>query len=41
MGLGFQYLLEASPGPRDSDACFEQFIELMKADRGMPLAAAA
>ena len=40
-GVRFQYHPEASLRPHDSDVCFEQFIELMKADRGMPLAATA
>jgi carbamoyl-phosphate synthase small subunit len=27
-----QYHPEASPGPHDADICFEQFVEMMKAE---------
>lgn len=27
-----QYHPEASPGPHDADVCFEQFVEMMKAE---------
>ncbi len=39
--MGIQYHPEASPGPHDSDVCFEQFIEMMKAERGVAVAGAA
>ena len=28
-----QYHPEASPGPHDADVCFEQYIEMLKAER--------
>ena len=31
--MSIQYHPEASPGPHDADVCFEQFIEMLKADR--------
>lgn len=39
--MSIQYHPEASPGPHDSDVCFEQFIDMMKAERGMAVAGAA
>lgn len=29
--MTIQYHPEASPGPHDSDVCFEQFVDMMKA----------
>ncbi|MEW5297685.1 MAG: hypothetical protein WDW38_006859 [Sanguina aurantia] len=31
--MTIQYHPEASPGPHDADICFEQFMDMMKADR--------
>lgn len=31
--MTIQYHPEASPGPHDADICFEQFIEMMKAEK--------
>ena len=31
--MSIQYHPEASPGPHDADVCFEQFIEMLKAER--------
>lgn len=31
--MTIQYHPEASPGPHDADVCFEQFIDMMKAER--------
>ncbi len=31
--MTIQYHPEASPGPHDADICFEQFIDMMVADR--------
>lgn len=32
--MTIQYHPEASPGPHDADVCFEQFIDMMKAEQG-------
>lgn len=37
--MSIQYHPEASPGPHDADVCFEQYIEMLKAERGAPVAA--
>jgi carbamoylphosphate synthase small subunit len=39
--LGIQYHPEASPGPHDAEICFDEFIDMMKADKGSALASAA
>ncbi len=31
--MSIQYHPEASPGPHDSDICFDQFIEMLEAER--------
>lgn len=31
--MSIQYHPEASPGPHDSDVCFDQFMAMMEADR--------
>lgn len=31
--MSIQYHPEASPGPHDADVCFEQFINLMEAEK--------
>ena len=31
--MSIQYHPEASPGPHDADVCFEQFIEMLKAEK--------
>lgn len=31
--MSIQYHPEASPGPHDADVCFEQFIDMLKAER--------
>ncbi|PNG99225.1 Carbamoyl-phosphate synthase small chain, partial [Tetrabaena socialis] len=31
--MTIQYHPEASPGPHDADICFEQFIDMMKAEK--------
>jgi carbamoyl-phosphate synthase small subunit len=35
-----QYHPEASPGPHDADICFEQYIEMMAAERALQKVAA-
>ena len=30
--MTIQYHPEASPGPHDADICFEQFVDMMKAE---------
>lgn len=38
--MSIQYHPEASPGPHDSDVCFDQFMAMMEADRAqVPLVA--
>eukprot|EP00884_Botryococcus_braunii_P023075 jgi/Botrbrau1/9451/Bobra.0252s0072.1 len=37
--MSIQYHPEASPGPHDADVCFEQYIEMLKAERGAAVAA--
>ena len=32
--MSIQYHPEASPGPHDSDVCFDQFIAMMEAEVG-------
>ena len=39
--MTIQYHPEASPGPHDADVCFEQFVEMMAADRSVPAAGRA
>ena len=34
--MSIQYHPEASPGPHDSDVCFEQFINLIKDGKAVP-----
>ena len=31
--MSIQYHPEASPGPHDSDVCFDQFMAMMEAER--------
>uniref|UniRef100_A0A7R9Z1M4 Carbamoyl phosphate synthase arginine-specific small chain n=1 Tax=Chlamydomonas euryale TaxID=1486919 RepID=A0A7R9Z1M4_9CHLO len=38
--MTIQYHPESSPGPHDADVCFQQFIDMMKAERGMKAVAA-
>ncbi|KDD76846.1 small chain of carbamoyl-phosphate synthase [Helicosporidium sp. ATCC 50920] len=33
--MTIQYHPEASPGPHDADVCFEQFVDMMKAERAV------
>lgn len=33
--MSIQYHPEASPGPHDSDICFEQFMNMIKAEQGV------
>lgn len=37
--MSIQYHPEASPGPHDADVCFEQYIEMLKAERQAKVAA--
>lgn len=37
--MTIQYHPEASPGPHDADICFEQFVDMMKAEAAAPVAA--
>lgn len=37
--MTIQYHPEASPGPHDADICFEQFVDMMKAEVSAPVAA--
>eukprot|EP00882_Tetradesmus_deserticola_P003352 GHRQ01003548.1.p1 GENE.GHRQ01003548.1~~GHRQ01003548.1.p1 ORF type:complete len:464 (+),score=206.82 GHRQ01003548.1:50-1441(+) len=37
--MAIQYHPEASPGPHDADTCFEQFVDMMKAEAAAPVAA--
>ena len=37
--MTIQYHPEASPGPHDADVCFEQFVDMMVADRKAKVAA--
>lgn len=37
--MTIQYHPEASPGPHDADICFEQFVDMMKAEATAPVAA--
>lgn len=39
--MSIQYHPEASPGPHDADVCFEQYIEMLKAERAGKAAVAA
>jgi len=39
--MTIQYHPEASPGPHDADVCFEQFVDMMKAEKLAPTAASA
>jgi carbamoyl-phosphate synthase small subunit len=39
--LGIQYHPEASPGPHDAEICFDEFIDMMKAEKGAALSLAA
>ena len=32
--MSIQYHPEASPGPHDSDICFDQFIAMLEAEQG-------
>lgn len=34
--MSIQYHPEASPGPHDSDVCFEQFMAMIKAGKAVP-----
>lgn len=34
--MSIQYHPEASPGPHDADVCFEQFINMVKAESSVP-----
>ena len=38
--MSIQYHPEASPGPHDADVCFEQFIDMLKAERAGAVQAA-
>jgi len=38
--MTIQYHPEASPGPHDADICFEQFVDMMKAESKQPAVAA-
>jgi carbamoyl-phosphate synthase small subunit len=38
--LGIQYHPEASPGPHDADICFDEFIDMMKAEKRVAASAA-
>jgi len=35
MAMTIQYHPEASPGPHDSDNCFAQFVDMIRANKGM------
>lgn len=37
--MTIQYHPEASPGPHDADICFEQFVDMMRAEAKVPAAA--
>ena len=38
--MTIQYHPEASPGPHDADICFEQYVEMMRAERAAQRVAA-
>ena len=39
--LTIQYHPEAAPGPHDADICFDEFIEMMAAEKAPPAAVPA